>query len=164
MNHDSHIAKAILHHRNQNTQTVQIGLMREALGATGFATAITNRWLVPDAETGMLHITSEQSRINDLRRLAEMAPALAVGQRAVVADNGDSYDGVISKVNPDGTYSLSFGDRKPRTLRAYRTDELNTGDPADSTAANPASPASPAIPAIPTVQGQRTISASPVLP
>jgi hypothetical protein len=49
-----------------------------------------------------------------------------VGAEVVVAENGKTYTAAVKAKNPDGTYTLSFGDMKPANHeRAYKREELN---------------------------------------
>lgn len=49
-----------------------------------------------------------------------------VGGEVLVADAGQTYQAKVASRNSDGTYTLSFGDKKPANVgRRYRREELN---------------------------------------
>jgi hypothetical protein len=53
-----------------------------------------------------------------------------VGEDVMVADEGKSYSAKVQKVNPDGTYVLSFGQNRPtQQNRMFRREEMQRIQP-----------------------------------
>lgn len=54
---------------------------------------------------------------------------LDVSSKVVVAGEGQTYDAVVQARHGDGTYTLSFGNKKPTdAARRYKREELKSGD------------------------------------
>ena len=68
------IAKAILERRNRMTHVIMPGDINAAIGPDGVSVALSERWLVPDTDTGFLCATNDLSKIEEMRKLAEMKP------------------------------------------------------------------------------------------
>lgn len=68
------IAKAILERRNRMTHVIMPGDINAAIGPDGVSVALAERWLVPDTDTGFLCATNDLSKIEEMRKLAEMKP------------------------------------------------------------------------------------------
>lgn len=64
-------AVILLSRKNRNTTLLQNESVKRQLGQAGFREALNRRWVEVDDETGMLSITSNASRLNEMRRLAE---------------------------------------------------------------------------------------------
>lgn len=68
------IAKAILERRNRMTHVIMPGEMNAAIGPEGVSVALSERWLVPDYDSGFLCATNDLGKIEEMRKLAEMKP------------------------------------------------------------------------------------------
>lgn len=120
------IAKTILDRRSVNP-IVMSGEMRDMLGAEGFQTALDRRWITPDAYTGMnLMVTDQQPFIEEMRGLAESEDGTyKVGDTVLAVENGQVFNAVVQGIRPDGSYILSFGDKRPTTPReSYKREEV----------------------------------------
>lgn len=121
------VAYLVLKRRNTMNPIVMIGEMHNLLGADGFQFALENRWIVPDYATGDLQITENTGILEEIRALAENA-AYKVGDSVLVTgDDGHPYSATIQGINPDGTYALAYGEKKPagaRPEQAYRPEQL----------------------------------------
>lgn len=75
-----------------------------------------------------------------------------VGDATVVADGGKSYKAVVQKVNPDGSYVLSFDNAsKPLTVKPfYKDDELADDETKPKGPANGPQPPAPTKPPLAT--------------
>ena len=119
------IAKAILNRKNTLSTLVIPSDLKQEIGPTGYQEACNAGWLKPDLETGTMSITNEAGLLRDIKALAEdLPPDPQIGDTAVVSANGDSFEGSVSKVNPDGTVSLTFSGRKPEGKEIFKKDEL----------------------------------------
>lgn len=109
--------------------------------------------VVAEAKTNLYRLFSSNQRQTVIVQTPDgLVEALAVGTPAtqgaeigdevVIADEGKPYTGVVQSKNEDGTYVLSFGQDKPRSVRPYAREELR------KTAAAPAGTAGRAAPAV----------------
>lgn len=102
------------------------GPLQEALGEAGYTEAVRRRWVLPDMDTGFLSITHHVQTVQEMMGYQQQRQqAGGIGDTVMVADDGQPYQGVVSKVNPDGSYTLSFpNNKKPRTVRNYKAPEV----------------------------------------
>jgi len=74
----------------------------------------------------------------------------AVGDAVVVGQDGQNFSGTISEKLPTGEYKVSFGEKKPKAEKTYKTEELNKVDK-DAKSVQPETKATsltqPAVPA-----------------
>jgi hypothetical protein len=123
------IAIKILDRRNNASPIVMIGEMNQILGDEGFSEAMRRGWIIADHDTGHLQVSNLQARIEEMREISEYAaPGTAhqVGDTVLVAEDGQVYNAVVQGQRPDGSYILSFGDKKPRAggEKPYKAEEL----------------------------------------
>ena len=165
---DKQIAVTILNRRNSLSPIVMQGEMRSTLGSDGYDRALANRWIVPNYESGELQVTNNLGVIDQMRKMAESVQEDTgdpdVGDAVVTADAGDTYMATVASKNRDGTYELSFGDKKPRLIRPFKKEQLKVTQKATPTATTSGAPArvgttSPTSPGFPkTPQGGRTFA------
>lgn len=79
---------------------------------------------------------------------AEAQPA-KVGDQVVVAQDGQSFPGVVQTIKPDGKVVVSFGQKKPSQARDYDKAEVQVIAPAQSQQPQ-AKPQPTQVPAVPT--------------
>jgi hypothetical protein len=149
--------------------------VRETLGES-YGEALSCGWLVPDYDTGLLVVTNDQTRINEMETLAATVPAkpaeqacceswrsfgpartnlleviiendATVGDDVVVAENGKSFSGVVKSIKPDGTYEVSFAGDKPGKT-SFTTEELKVTKRGDKASESPIGDVPPAKPAV----------------
>lgn len=118
------------------------GALQSVLGEDGYREAIQRKWLEPDYNTGFLHITERIQLLDEIRALAaaidEADPVYQVNDDAIVVQDGKTYPGKVAKVNPDGTYVLSFeSNNKPLPKPSYTANELVRPTSAPGAPANP---------------------------
>lgn len=65
------IAQVLLNRRNAMNPVVMQGEMLAALESEGLQEALQRRWLVPDPSTGFLLVSQDQSKVNEMREIAE---------------------------------------------------------------------------------------------
>src|SRR5574343_237992 len=117
------IATKILERRNSLSPIIMIGEMNQILGGDGLQEALARGWLIPDYYNGALQVTDYMTKVNEMRELAESGN-YQVGDSVVVVEDGQGYTAVVQGKRSDGTYMLSFGDKKPRTERTYNDQEI----------------------------------------
>jgi hypothetical protein len=166
------LASAILSFRRC---TPNLSAVRETLGES-YGEAFNRGWLVPDYDTGMINVTSDRTRIEEMETLAATVPAApaeqacceswrafgpartnllevivendaSVGDDVVVAENGKSFNGVVKSIKPDGTYEVSFAGEKPAKT-SFTTEELKVSKRGDKASESPIGDVPPAKPAV----------------
>jgi hypothetical protein len=123
------------------------GKVAQVIGVDGMAEALRRGWLVVDAEVGGLRTSPLSSVLEQMRDAA--SGKLRVGDPVTIVDGGQPYQGAVSTVNADGSVSVSFGERRPKTVKtSYRPEEL-------ATSATPTPPTGATTPTTTTVTGVR---------
>ena len=64
----------------------------------------------------------------------------SVGDKVMVGQDGESYDGVVSEVLPTGEYKVTFGEKKPKEEKNYKNTELTKPATASPTAPGVSAP------------------------
>lgn len=90
MKTDQEIAAIIMERRARATHIIMPGDLAEQLGNDGVATAIANRWVVPDYDAGWLKVNSDASVIQQLEAIAALAPT-AVKESAALLDESRGF-------------------------------------------------------------------------
>lgn len=152
------IARIIYEKINTGSDILIQGPLIAELGPDGYAEALRRAWVYPSSD-GFVCVASNASIREDIKTLSEMygltpdtaasntgtpapksAPAPAagsnnrakvgVGAKVKVGDSGQVYQGVISKVNSDGSYAVSFSTgESPRAPKPrYSHEEVQVID------------------------------------
>lgn len=124
------IAATVLNRRNQISPFVMSSEMQESLGPDGFAEAMRLGWLRPDMESGGIHVSNLHQRIQEMREAVDSEKP-EIGDDVTIAEQGQSYTGKVAKVNPDGSYGLTFDPARkpPATKESYTTTEFQIVKP-----------------------------------
>jgi len=120
------IAKTILNRTNSLATAVMQGEMRASLGEAAYGEALNLGWLAPDPESGELHVTTRIDDLNTMRHIIEMEGKESpkkVGDKVIVTDQGQTYEGVVQSVDEQGQVHVSFGAKKPPVQRPYKSEE-----------------------------------------
>ena len=130
------IASAIINRRNLSPVVMQ-GTIQDMLGPDGFTEALRLRWLDVNTEDGMIHLTNSQQKLDEMRAIVDDENA-QVGDAVTVAEEGQAFQGTVQRVNPDGSVTLTFGDKKPKAPKPmYRKDEIRLQQGLQQTGAPP---------------------------
>jgi hypothetical protein len=133
------IAKIVLEKRNQMSPIIMLGEMQRLLGAEGFMEALRRGWLIPEHSTGMMQVSNQLQRVEEMRAVLEDAGqnGHAIGDTVIIADEGQAYTAKVAAIQPDGSYVLAFGDKKPRHDKTYKPNEIQ---PVSQAQVNPSRP------------------------
>lgn len=71
MKTEQEIAQVLLNRRNTMNPVVMQGEMLAALESEGLQEALQRRWLVPDPSTGFLLVSQDQTKVIEMREIAE---------------------------------------------------------------------------------------------
>lgn len=117
------IATTLLNSRNQSTPVLMTARLKDQLGAEAFSEALRRRW-IEIGEDNYAVISQNQAKVEEMFDAAQTDKA-QIGDEVAVAEDGKTFQAKVSKVNPDGSVALSFGDEKPATQKpAYQATEV----------------------------------------
>lgn len=134
----SEIASTLLSRRATLSSYVPTGQVRQDIGVDGFQEAVRRTWLVPDVESGEVHITNHLGTLAEMKRIAEATPVgPEIGDEVVVAENGQTFQGIVQSKAADGKMKISFGGQKPPQEREYDATEVKMVGKGASPAAAP---------------------------
>jgi len=71
-----------------------------------------------------------------------------IGDKVVVAQDGESYEGVVAEKTPTGDYKVSFGEKKPKMEKLYKAAEVAPVAVKPGTPTPASTPATSTIPAV----------------
>ena len=141
------IASVILNRRNNISPFVMASEMQESLGADSFAEAMRLGWIRPDMETGSLQVTNLTQKLTEMRHFVEDDKPV-IGDDVTIAEQGKSFMGKVARVNPDGSYGLTFDPaNKPAvTKESYKDTEFQLVKPeGNQTSATEPTPGKPLV-------------------
>jgi uncharacterized protein YodC (DUF2158 family) len=117
------IAKIVMQQRNNLSVVVSQGIMREALGAEGYAEALKLGWITPNYETGEMQLAPSQKTLDDVRHIAEQTAPTEVPAKvesvSVLRRNEGMFSKNLEKVK---VYEYAFAP-------AATTQSYKVGDP-----------------------------------
>jgi hypothetical protein len=152
------IALAILERRNRLSPIIIQGELQAAIGTEAFQEALDRRWIIPDSNTGHLHVSNLNRMVLEMENEAD---SIQVGDNVLTTEDGKTYNAAVAERRPDGTYVLSFGGKEqPRDpKKAFQRGQIQLVSRAGT------KPGTPEVKQVPVSQDRRrVISASPVVP
>ncbi len=142
------IAKVIVTRQNRMSQAIMPGELQSDIGAEAMQEALNNRWIVPDVETGFLHVTTDFGTLAEIRKLAEEQEIIEAEARAKGAPAPIQESVVETTGYPWQTHAFheSLGTHMQRRHSISEIAAPGTGNaaPPPSTSSRPVTPMAPA--------------------
>lgn len=105
------IAQVLLNRRNAMNPVVMQGEMLAALESEGLQEALQRRWLVPDVSTGYLLVSQDQSKVIEMREIAEHRPEDAEKSDKTNEAKTDEWTKTWERPNESHKFAMSHSER-----------------------------------------------------
>jgi hypothetical protein len=124
------IATIIINRRNAGSPSVMTQELKTQLGSDSFSEALRLGWLAPNMDSGGIDISPLGHKLHEMQN-AVNSETPEIGDQATISHEGRTYTGKVAKLNPDGTFSLSFEstDKPPIAKDNYSHGEVKLVKP-----------------------------------
>ena len=97
------IAQNLLQRRNAMNPVIMPGEMLGSIGADAVQEALQRRWLVPNQDTGLLQVSAEMSKVNEMRAIAgeqkpDAAPTLESHERNLAIGHASRHPNYLHEL------------------------------------------------------------------